>query len=63
MTEDSLLLLLDNLKKMKRIDPQKISDEEKQKQIEEMWKKHEQHEQEPDFKFTFLEDDEEDYDY
>ena len=63
MTEDSLLLLSDNLNKMKRIDPQKISDEEKQKQIEEMWKKHEQREQEPDFKFTFLEDEEEDYDY
>ncbi len=63
MTEDSLLLLSDNLNKMKRIDPQKISDEEKQKQIEEMWKKHEQSEPVPDFKFTFLEDDEEDYDY
>ena len=48
---------------MKRIDPHKISEEEKQKQIEEMWKKHEQQITEPDYKFSFLDDDEEDEDY
>ena len=41
---------------MKKMDPYEITDAEKQKQIEEMWKKHENKSTERDM-FSFLEDD------
>ena len=45
-----------------KIDPNKISEEEKQKQIEEMWKKHEQQNAEPDLRYSFHEDDDDFFD-
>ncbi len=45
---------------MKKMDPYEITDAEKHKQIEEMWKKHENKSSEKNM-FSFLEDDDKEF--